>query len=68
MHCSMCYDTGMDLSGLIAAASELEALVQHDLPSQVPRAGHRLTRHAPPADFNDIAARAHARRGKELNA
>ena len=64
----MGYDTGMDLEGLIGAASELEALVQHDLPSQVSRAGHRLTRHAPPADFNDIAARAHARRGKELNA
>ncbi|CAN7480305.1 hydroxymethylglutaryl-CoA lyase [Variovorax paradoxus] len=63
----MGYDTGMDLDGLIAAASELEALVQHGLPSQVPRAGHRLTRHAPPADFNDIAARAHARRAKELN-
>ncbi|KLN58602.1 hydroxymethylglutaryl-CoA lyase [Variovorax paradoxus] len=63
----MGYDTGMDLNGLIDAASELEALVQHDLPSQVPRAGHRLTRHAPPADFNDIAARAHARRAKELN-
>jgi len=64
----MGYDTGMDLDGLIAAASELEALVQHGLPSQVPRAGHRLTRHAPPADFNDVAARAHARRGKELHA
>ncbi|MDQ0023154.1 hydroxymethylglutaryl-CoA lyase [Variovorax paradoxus] len=64
----MGYDTGMDLEGLIGAASELEALVQHDLPSQVARAGHRLTRHAPPADFNDIAARAHARRGKELHA
>ncbi|WPH18719.1 hydroxymethylglutaryl-CoA lyase [Variovorax paradoxus] len=63
----MGYDTGMDLGGLIDAASELEALVQHDLPSQVPRAGHRLTRHAPPADFNDIAARAHARRDKELH-
>jgi hydroxymethylglutaryl-CoA lyase len=63
----MGYDTGMDLNGLIDAASELEALVQHDLPSQVPRAGHRLTRHAPPADFNDIAARAHARRDKELH-
>ncbi|WP_418145580.1 hydroxymethylglutaryl-CoA lyase [Variovorax paradoxus] len=63
----MGYDTGMDLNGLIDAASELEALVQHGLPSQVPRAGHRLTRHAPPADFNDIAARAHARRAKELN-
>jgi len=64
----MGYDTGMDLEGLIGAASELEALVQHDLPSQVARAGHRLTRHAPPADFNHIAARAHARRGKELHA
>jgi len=64
----MGYDTGMGLDGLIAAASELEALVQHDLPSQVARAGHRLTRHAPPADFNDVAARAHARRGKELHA
>ena len=63
----MGYDTGMDLNGLIDAASELEALVQHDLPSQVSRAGHRLTRHAPPADFNDIAARAHARRAKELH-
>ncbi|MBW8714943.1 MAG: hydroxymethylglutaryl-CoA lyase [Variovorax paradoxus] len=63
----MGYDTGMDLNGLIDAASELEALVKHGLPSQVSRAGHRLTRHAPPADFNDIAARAHARRAKELN-
>ena len=64
----MGYDTGMDLEGLIDAASALETLVQHDLPSQVSRAGHRLTRHAPPADFNDIVARAraHARRGKEL--
>ena len=62
----MGYDTGMNLDGLIEAASELENLVQHALPSQVSRAGHRLTRHAPPADFNDIAARAHARRGKEL--
>ncbi|MDQ0590493.1 hydroxymethylglutaryl-CoA lyase [Variovorax paradoxus] len=64
----MGYDTGMDLQGLIDAASELETLVQHGLPSQVSRAGHRLTRHAPPADFNDIAARAHARRAKELHA
>ncbi|HWT19391.1 MAG TPA: hydroxymethylglutaryl-CoA lyase, partial [Variovorax sp.] len=63
----MGYDTGMDLNGLIDAAAELEALVQHDLPSQVSRAGHRLVRHAPPADFNDIAARAHARRAGELN-
>jgi hydroxymethylglutaryl-CoA lyase len=63
----MGYDTGMNLDGLIEAAAELENLVQHALPSQVSRAGHRLTRHVPPADFNDIAALAHARRGKELH-
>ena len=46
---------------LIAAAGELETLVEHPLPSQISRAGPRLTRHAPPADFEQIAARAHAR-------
>ncbi|RSZ33242.1 MULTISPECIES: hydroxymethylglutaryl-CoA lyase [unclassified Variovorax] len=61
----MGYDTGMDLDGLIAAAAELEALVQHGLSGQVSRAGHRLTRHAPPADFNDIVSRARERRQKE---
>lgn len=61
----MGYDTGMDLDGLIAAAAELEALVQHGLSGQVSRAGPRLTRHAPPADFNDIVSRARERRQKE---
>ncbi len=63
----MGYDTGMDLDGLIAAAAELESLVQHALPGQVSRAGHRLARHAPPSDFNDIVARAQARGQKELH-
>ncbi|MGJ7532085.1 MULTISPECIES: hydroxymethylglutaryl-CoA lyase [unclassified Variovorax] len=63
----MSYDTGMDLDGLIAAAAELESLVQHELSSQVSRAGHRLTRHAPPADFNDIVTRAKERGQKELH-
>ncbi|MFS2162372.1 hydroxymethylglutaryl-CoA lyase [Variovorax sp. Varisp62] len=64
----MGYDTGMDLAGLVAAAAELEALVQHELPAQVSRAGHRLTRHAPPPDFNDIVTRAREREhaSKEL--
>jgi hydroxymethylglutaryl-CoA lyase len=57
----MGYDTGMDLSGLVGTAVALEALLQHDLPAQVSRAGHRLTRHAPPPDFNDIVARARQR-------
>jgi hydroxymethylglutaryl-CoA lyase len=64
----MGYDTGMDLDGLIAAAAELESLVQHELSSQVSRSGRRLTRHAPPQDFNDIVARAHAREHKEPHA
>lgn len=63
----MGYDTGMDLDGLIAAAAELESLVQHALPGQVSRAGQRLARHAPPPDFNDIVARAQARGQKELH-
>lgn len=57
----MGYDTGMDLAGLVGTAVALEALLQHDLPAQVSRAGHRLTRHAPPPDFNDIVARARQR-------
>jgi hydroxymethylglutaryl-CoA lyase len=57
----MGYDTGMDLDGLVGAAAQLEALVQHALPAQVSRAGDRLTRHAPPADFADIVERAKAR-------
>lgn len=64
----MGYDTGMDLDGLIGAAAELESLVQHELPGQVSRAGHRLTRHAPPADFNAIVERAKARPIKKENA
>lgn len=64
----MGYDTGMDLAGLVGAAAELEALVQHELPAQVSRAGHRLRRHAPPPDFNDIVTRAREREhaSKEL--
>ena len=57
----MGYDTSMDLAGLVGAAAELEALVQHELSAQVSRADHRLTRHAPPPDFNDIVTRARER-------
>lgn len=57
----MGYRTGIDFDGLLRAARHLERLVGHDLPSQVSRAGHRLTRHDPPADFDAIRARALAR-------
>ena len=58
----MGYDTGMDLQGLIEAAGVLATLVEHALPAQVSRAGPRLRRHAPPADFAQIVERAQARR------
>ena len=61
----MGYDTGMDLRGLIDAAAQLASLVQHELSSQVSRAGARLARHAPPPDFENIVARANARAKKE---
>ncbi len=54
----MGYDCGIDLSALLAASSELSRLIGHDLPAQVSRAGARLTRHSPPADFDDIRQRA----------
>jgi hydroxymethylglutaryl-CoA lyase len=57
----MGYHTGLDLDGLLRAAAHLERLVGHELPSQVSRAGHRLKRHAPPADFDAIRERARAR-------
>ena len=57
----MGYDTGMDLDGVIAAARVLETLVQHPLPGQLSHAGVRLHRHPPPADFEQIVARARAR-------
>jgi hydroxymethylglutaryl-CoA lyase len=52
------HDTGIDLDGLIAAAAVLEQLLGHPLSSQVARAGPRLKRHVPPADFEEIRARA----------
>jgi len=54
----MGYRTGVDLGGLLQAAKVLEALVGHELPAQVSRAGARLTRHPVPADFEQIRTRA----------
>ncbi|SSW71967.1 hydroxymethylglutaryl-CoA lyase [Achromobacter agilis] len=54
----MGYDTGLQIEGLIAAAHHLEALIGHDLPAQVSRSGPRLTRHDPPAGFEEIRERA----------
>lgn len=62
----MGYETGLDLDGLIAAATQLEELVQHPLPAQVSRAGPRLTRHEPPQDFLAIVSRAHERDAQQV--
>jgi hydroxymethylglutaryl-CoA lyase len=59
------FATGIDLEGVLTAATELRRLVQHELASQVSRAGPRLTHHEPPLDFPQIEARAHARDAQE---
>jgi hydroxymethylglutaryl-CoA lyase len=57
----MGYETGVDLPLLIAAAKRLPALIGHDIPSQVVKAGRRLDLHPLPDDFAAIQARAFAR-------
>jgi len=59
----MGYDTGVDLEQLIAAAKCLPALIGHDIPSQLVKAGRRLDLHPRPADFEAIRERALARGG-----
>jgi hydroxymethylglutaryl-CoA lyase len=57
----MGYDTGVDLPLLIEAAARLPALIGHDIPSQIVKAGRRLDLHHVPADFDTIRQRALAR-------
>ena len=57
----MGYDTGVDLALLVAAARRLPALIGHDIPSQIAKAGPRLALHPVPADFDAIRERALAR-------
>jgi hydroxymethylglutaryl-CoA lyase len=57
----MGYDTGVDLARLIEASKRLPALIGHDTPSQIVKAGRRLDLHRVPADFAAIRDRAHAR-------
>lgn len=57
----MGYRTGVDLALLVDAARRLPALIGHDIPSQIVKAGRRLDLHPVPADFTAIQARAHAR-------
>ncbi|URI10769.1 hydroxymethylglutaryl-CoA lyase [Aquincola tertiaricarbonis] len=57
----MGYDTGVDLAVLLQASRRLPALIGHDIPSQLVKAGRRLDLHALPADFDEIRTRAEAR-------
>ena len=57
----MGYDTGVELARLIAASKRLPALIGHDTPSQIVKAGRRLDLHRPPRDFEAIRERALAR-------
>jgi len=57
----MGYDTGVDLPALLAAARRLPALIGHDIPGQIAKAGRRLDLHPVPADFEAIRERAMAR-------
>lgn len=55
------HDCGLSVEALTRAADELQALVGHGLPSAVRRAGPRWRQHPPPADFEQLRARAVAR-------
>jgi hydroxymethylglutaryl-CoA lyase len=51
----MGYRTGVDLSLLIHAARRLPALIGHDIPSQIVKAGRRLDLHPVPAGFAAVS-------------
>jgi hydroxymethylglutaryl-CoA lyase len=46
---AMGYDTGIDLSRLLAVARQLPEIVGHDVPGQIAKAGRIMDLHAPPA-------------------
>jgi hydroxymethylglutaryl-CoA lyase len=57
----MDYDTGVDLAALLDVSRRLPALVGHDTPSPIVKAGRRLDLHPVPDWFDEVAARAHDR-------
>lgn len=57
----MGYDTGVDLEQLLAASRRLPALIGHDTPSQIVKAGRRLDLHPRPRDFDAVRERALSR-------
>lgn len=57
----MGYDTGVDLARVLAVAAALPALIGHETPSQIVKAGPRWQLHPAPAEFDDIKRRAASR-------
>ena len=57
----MGFDTGVDLARLVEASRRLPALIGHDTPSAITKAGARWDLHPRPADFDAIRERALAR-------
>jgi len=62
----MGYDTRVDLDALLICARGLPALLGHDVPGQIMKAGKVSDRHAPPDGFDEIVKR--ALRNKEKSA
>lgn len=57
----MGFDTGVDLALLLQASRRLPALIGHDIPSQIVKAGRRLDLHPLPDNFGAIRERALSR-------
>ncbi|MBH2009461.1 MAG: hydroxymethylglutaryl-CoA lyase [Xanthomonadaceae bacterium] len=51
---AMGYDTGIDLSKLLAVARQLPGIVGHDVPGQIAKAGRIMDLHAPPASVAEL--------------
>ena len=70
VHALQCmgYDTGVNLDLLIGASQSLPALIGHDVPSQIVKAGKRLDIHPVPADFEATRERALARDQQQTRA
>src|SRR5690606_25351706 len=53
---AMGYDTGVDLDALLVLAGQLPAMVQHDIPGQVVKAGPSTRRYSLPSGQSVSAA------------
>jgi hydroxymethylglutaryl-CoA lyase len=61
----MGYDTGVNVDALVACARRLPAILRHDVPGQVAKAGKVSDLHPRPEWFAEVAERAHAKAQKD---